>query len=142
MSRQGKRVTRESGRPKKAGKQIGRYAFTLVEIMIVVCILGLIAAIAAPNFVKARHHSQAVLCTQWLERIDGAKAQIAFAERMRPTQIPSDTAIIKYIQEDRVINKVDGATDLCPAGGFYRVNDIATHPSCSMAEAPGLHQLR
>ena len=32
--------------------------FTLVEIMIVVAIIGLLAAIAIPNFVKARNTSQ------------------------------------------------------------------------------------
>ena len=49
--------------------------FTLVEIMIVVAIIGLLAAIAIPNFVKARSASQANACINNLRMIDGAKQQ-------------------------------------------------------------------
>ncbi len=46
--------------------------FTLVEIMIVVAIIGLLAAIAIPNFVKARADSQQNACINNLRQIDGA----------------------------------------------------------------------
>ena len=51
--------------------------FTLVEIMIVVAIIGLLAAIAIPNFVKARSTSQMNACINNLRQIDGAKQQWA-----------------------------------------------------------------
>jgi prepilin-type N-terminal cleavage/methylation domain-containing protein len=51
---------------KKAG-------FTLVEIMIVVAIIGLLAAIAIPNFVRARTTAQQNACINNLRQIDGAK---------------------------------------------------------------------
>ena len=51
--------------------------FTLVEIMIVVAIIGLLAAIAIPNFVRARETAQANACINNLRQIDGAKDQAA-----------------------------------------------------------------
>ena len=51
--------------------------FTLVEIMIVVAIIGLLAAIAIPNFIKARTTSQKNACINNLKQIDGAIQQWA-----------------------------------------------------------------
>ena len=51
--------------------------FTLVEIMIVVAIIGLLAAIAIPNFVKARQTAQRNACIRNLHEIDGAKEEWA-----------------------------------------------------------------
>jgi len=51
--------------------------FTLVEIMIVVAIIGLLAAIAIPNFVRARESAQAKACINNLRQIDGAVDQYA-----------------------------------------------------------------
>jgi prepilin-type N-terminal cleavage/methylation domain-containing protein len=52
------------------------HGFTLVEIMIVVAIIGLLASIAIPNFVKARATSQKNGCINNLRQIDGAKQQL------------------------------------------------------------------
>jgi prepilin-type N-terminal cleavage/methylation domain-containing protein len=51
--------------------------FTLVEIMIVVAIIGLLAAIAIPSFMRARTTAQANGCINNLRQIDGAKDQYA-----------------------------------------------------------------
>ncbi|HZV36220.1 MAG TPA: prepilin-type N-terminal cleavage/methylation domain-containing protein, partial [Verrucomicrobiae bacterium] len=51
--------------------------FTLIEIMIVVAIIGLLAAIAIPNFVHARTTAQQNACINNLRQIDGAKQEWA-----------------------------------------------------------------
>ena len=51
--------------------------FTLVEIMIVVAIIGLLAAIAIPSFMRARTTAQANACINNLRQIEAAKDQYA-----------------------------------------------------------------
>ncbi|MDD2601128.1 MAG: prepilin-type N-terminal cleavage/methylation domain-containing protein [Kiritimatiellae bacterium] len=56
--------------------KISRKGFTLVEIMIVVAIIGILAAIAIPNFLKSRQESQMKACIANLKQIEGAQEQI------------------------------------------------------------------
>ena len=71
--------------------------FTLVEIMIVVAIIGLLAAIAIPNFVKARTTSQQNACINNLRLIDSSKQQWALEQRQQSTCTPGGADLQPYL---------------------------------------------
>src|SRR2546422_4432254 len=96
--------------------------FTLVEIMIVVAIIGLLAAIAIPNFVKARTTSQANACINNLRQMDGAVQQYALESRLSSSATYTLAVLKPYI-------KLDSAGNLpgCPAGGTYTAGASVTN---------------
>ena len=101
-----------------------RGGFTLVEIMIVVAIIGLLAAVAIPNFVKARQTAQRNACIQNLKQIDGAKEQWALESK----KVTGDA-----VAKDQVDNYIKGGAPSCPGSGTYTYGNIGTDPTCSVA---------
>src|SRR3954464_8338994 len=102
--------------------------FTLVEIMIVVAIIGLLAAIAIPNFVRARTTSQQNACINNLRQLDGAVQQWAL-ENKAASGAPVTTSNVKpYI-------KLTSASLLpaCPAAGTYAVTTVSANPTCTQS---------
>jgi len=99
--------------------------FTLVEIMIVVAIIGLLAAIAIPNFVRARNTSQKNSCINNLRQIDAAKAQWAVENKQQDTASPGPGDVQNYIKNNLFPS--------CPASGTYTVNALNTDPTCSVS---------
>ena len=105
--------------------------FTLVEIMIVVAIIGLLAAIAIPNFVKARTTAQKNACINNLRQIDGAKEQWALENRAA-----ANAAVTAANVQDFIKN---GANVVCPAAGAngtfdtsYTVGNLGVAPVCQI----------
>jgi len=99
--------------------------FTLVEIMIVVAIIGLLAAIAIPNFVRARNTSQKNTCINNLRQIDAAKQQWALENKMNDTSSPASTDVQNYLK--------DNLYPHCPASGTYTIGTVNTDPTCSIS---------
>jgi len=114
--------------------------FTLVEIMIVVAIIGLLASIAIPNFVRARTTAQANACINNLRIIDSAKAQWALESHKTNTDTPAGTDIQPYMGRGSA-----GELPSCPNDGTqtfatsYTANNVATKPVCKIV--PATHSL-
>jgi len=108
--------------------------FTLVEIMIVVAIIGLLAAIAIPNFVRARTTAQMNACINNLRQIDGAIQQWALEQKKGVAAAVTEADVTPFLK-----NAV-----ICPSGGTsfadsYAVTDVASQPTC--LKVPATHKL-
>jgi len=100
--------------------------FTLVEIMIVVAIIGLLAAIAIPNFVKARTTAQKNACINNLRQIDGAIQQWALENNKSGSAGVTSTEVKPYLGRG-----TGGEWPTCPAGGVYNVSTVNSKPTCT-----------
>ncbi len=72
--------------------------FTLVEIMIVVAIIGLLAAIAVPGFIRARKRSQATAVLNDARVLDGAKDQYAIENNKTGTTAVTNAMLVSYLK--------------------------------------------
>jgi len=110
--------------------------FTLVEIMIVVAIIGLLAAIAIPNFVKARSTSQMNVCINNLRQIDAAKQQWALQNGKTGTSLPAAADITPFLGRGTGGSLASVYCPVDPAQTFatsYTINTCGTAPVCQIS---------
>ena len=112
--------------------------FTLVEIMIVVLIIGILLAIAIPNFVAARESSRAKACVGNLKQIDSAKQQSAMDNKLAGTS-SATFSIDGTTTSSGTTYQLVGASGyiraqpVCPSGGAYTLNGVSAIPTCNIS---------
>lgn len=97
--------------------------FTLVEIMVVVLIIGVLSAIVAPYYVRAREEAKAKACIANLKEIEGAKERWAVSLDVDRWAIPEFTELVPDFLKTQ---------PRCPAGGSYTIGGSDTLPTCDI----------
>jgi prepilin-type N-terminal cleavage/methylation domain-containing protein len=111
-----------------------KHGFTLVEIMIVVAIISLLAAIAVPSYTKAREGAYKATCINNLQQIDGAVHLWSLDQKKDDREPVTYSDIRRYLKGSVV----------CPAGGksfedSYTLTTADTPPTCQ--RRPDIHKL-
>lgn len=104
--------------------RLSHKGFSLMEIMVIVAVLALLAAIAVPNFVNAKRKAETNFCVNNLSILDTAKKQWARDNKIPTGQLCRWDDIKPYIPEESSLSS-------CPAGGSYTIGPVGAKPVCS-----------
>jgi competence protein ComGC len=119
------RIKRSAGALTGGGLALGGLITGYVSFALIPFI-GILAAIAIPNFVKARTTAQMNACISNLREIDAAKEQWALDNKKEPTDTPAAQELDTYLHRSFTTLK-------CPAGGVYTINAVGEKPACSIS---------
>jgi hypothetical protein len=105
----------------------GSQSYASTALLAPVAVVGMLSAIAIPNFVKARATSQQNACINNLRQIDAAKNQWALEKGKKMGDVPTKEDLLPFLQR----------WPACPAGGSYIIGAVGENPTCSIPN----HQL-
>jgi prepilin-type N-terminal cleavage/methylation domain-containing protein len=106
--------------------------FTLVELMIVVGLVGLLAAIAVPSMVRARTQSQTQACINNLRQIDDATQQWALNNLQAADAAVSFPDIQPYLKGGIVCPSAGTGTTFANS---YTLTTASNKPACNLVPA-------
>lgn len=101
-------------------------AFTLLEVMIVVLVVGVLISIAVPSMMTARANSARRGCQQIMRALDVAKAQYAAEENIPEGAAVTMPDLVPYLKRE----------PRCPLDGVYDLGTIGSLTTCSIVEHP------
>lgn len=102
----------------------GNQSYASVALLAPAFTVGMLSAIAIPNFVKARATAQQNACINNLRQIDAAKQQWALENNKKSTDTPTWDDLKPYLRGPVPL--------ICPAGGTYAINAVSEPPTCSI----------
>jgi len=100
-------------------------------IPVILGVIGLLAAIAIPSFVRARSTAQMNGCINNMRMIDSGKEQWAMEYNVAAGAQPDAAGVNEYLP-----NRM---TPICPEGGDYSYNTIGSDPGCSVHGSMSSH---
>jgi len=101
------------------------HAFTLIEVLVVVLIIGILLAVGVPNWMKARESARRTGCIGNLKLIGDAKEQFAMENRKgEGDPVTNEDLHPLYLKWNTF--------PACPSGGEYTVNPVGTPPQCDI----------
>ncbi|MCX5665643.1 MAG: prepilin-type N-terminal cleavage/methylation domain-containing protein [Candidatus Omnitrophica bacterium] len=110
--------------------------FTLIEIMIVVVIIGIVVAIALPNYFTSSKKSKQTTCIANLTKIDAAIDQWVLDENISPG------AAISESDADAIYSiHIKGGRPVCPSGGTYAFHEVGGRPQVTCSKEDEGHKL-
>ena len=118
------RIKKSGGTLSGQGLAIGGLVTGYLGIAWAVVVIPLLAAIAIPNFVKARDMALQNICVNNLRMIDAAKDQWALENNKKPGDVPTPNDLTPYLTSHQM--------PICAAGGSYTINAVTNPPTCSI----------
>ena len=122
------RIKRSNGAMRGHGSAIGGLVTGYISIALIP-VIGLMAAIAVPNFTHARSTAQMNSCINNLRLIDSAKQQWQLEKGKDVTATPAPADLLPYISRDP-----NPKMPVCPAGGTYDIKSVNEEPTCTIRD--------